>query len=589
MISRRLQNVLLVLAILLFFCGLARAQNPMGGTNPIGATPSPFVYSGSTTITQRSGYTTFAWPSEFTIITGSGVSIGTLSMTSISIPSTLTCDASDCEASNLTVTTIDLNGGAIDNTTIGATTPSTGAFSTLAASTSLSIPSALTCNTGQCEAANLTATTVDINGGAVDGTAIGATTPSTGAFSTISASTSIAVPSGSTHTTAGSSFLELTATTIHGTNITGGITIDSLSLDTALTVPNGGTGATTFTDGDMLIGNAAGPIQSITLTNGQLPIGSTGADPVPANITAGSGPTRLTVSDGAGTINIYPLPAFDYTGVSASIADGETYTPAAYWMILPLKLTGTSSPTRFTLAETNAFDGQILAISNAGANTITMGHQDTVQHVPGAGTISLGQGDTAWWIYDTDRWKYFGGAQSSVSWSSITLPNGTDPDVTAVGRISWDTDAANETADASIRGYTSGGGQVLIERAVKCFTGTADYPQTYTAAERNQHPWWHNNYGMDFHITEILAKSNTDNYSFTLDHNSWTNASGGTEIITLNTTENGTSAYYTSTTGDGIQVKTIAHDQMIYVDFYNWTNAGAIWWEVCGWFDANVD
>jgi len=60
---------------------------------------------------------------------------------------------------------MNLDGAVIDGSTVGATTPSTGAFTTLSASG-----------------------VVDINGGAVDGTTVGATTPSTGAFTTLSAS-----------------------------------------------------------------------------------------------------------------------------------------------------------------------------------------------------------------------------------------------------------------------------------------------------------------------------------------------------------------------------------------------------------------
>ena len=69
--------------------------------------------------------------------------------------------------------TIDCEGGAIDNTTIGASTASTGAFTTLSAS------------------GTATLTTVDINGGAIDGTAIGASSASTVAATTVTASGNI--------------------------------------------------------------------------------------------------------------------------------------------------------------------------------------------------------------------------------------------------------------------------------------------------------------------------------------------------------------------------------------------------------------
>ena len=66
--------------------------------------------------------------------------------------------------------TIDCEGGAIDNTTIGASTASTGAFTTINSSSTATLA------------------TVDINGGAIDGTAIGANSVSTGNFSGVSIS-----------------------------------------------------------------------------------------------------------------------------------------------------------------------------------------------------------------------------------------------------------------------------------------------------------------------------------------------------------------------------------------------------------------
>ncbi len=78
--------------------------------------------------------------------------------------------------------TIDCEGGAIDNTTIGASTASTGAFTTLSSS-SLATLNSITC------AGTSTLTTVDINGGAIDGTAIGANSASTVAATTVSATT----------------------------------------------------------------------------------------------------------------------------------------------------------------------------------------------------------------------------------------------------------------------------------------------------------------------------------------------------------------------------------------------------------------
>ena len=52
-------------------------------------------------------------------------------------------------------------------------------------------------------------------------------------------------------------------------------------------VAKGGTGLATLTAGSLQVGNGTGTMTQLGVaTNGQLPIGSTGADPVLATITA---------------------------------------------------------------------------------------------------------------------------------------------------------------------------------------------------------------------------------------------------------------------------------------------------------------
>jgi len=69
---------------------------------------------------------------------------------------------------------------------------------------------------------------------------------------------------------------------------------------TDLLVADGGTGVSTLTDGGIVLGSGAGAVTVLAqATNGQLPIGSTGADPVLAAITGG---TNLTITNGAGSI-----------------------------------------------------------------------------------------------------------------------------------------------------------------------------------------------------------------------------------------------------------------------------------------------
>jgi trimeric autotransporter adhesin len=117
-----------------------------------------------------------------------------------------------------------------------------------------------------------------------------------------------------------------------------------------ISVPDGGTGDATLTLHSLLLGNGTSAITSLGVaTNGQLPIGSTGSNPVLATITAGSG---ITVTNGAGTITLAA------TGATASSfpTDSGTATPSAGALTIHggLNLTTSGSGATVTIAETQA-------------------------------------------------------------------------------------------------------------------------------------------------------------------------------------------------------------------------------------------
>ena len=147
----------------------------------------------------------------------------------------LHCDTGYIDAITVTgtstLTTVDINGGAIDGTNIGAASAASGSFTTMSATGDVDLGNATTdtitatgrfdshlvpssdsardlgtsalqwsqlhCDTGYIDAITVTGTstltTVDINGGAVDGTAIGANSTSTGQFTTVSGSGNFSV------------------------------------------------------------------------------------------------------------------------------------------------------------------------------------------------------------------------------------------------------------------------------------------------------------------------------------------------------------------------------------------------------------
>lgn len=103
------------------------------------------------------------------------------------------------------------------------------------------------------------------------------------------------------------------------------------------------------TDHAIQIGNAAGSLTSLPVaTNGQIPIGSVGADPVIANITAGPG---IVVANGPGTITLSTDGSVVVTTLHTQ--DGHNVTPVAGVINISgangLTTTGTIGPNTVTI------------------------------------------------------------------------------------------------------------------------------------------------------------------------------------------------------------------------------------------------
>jgi hypothetical protein len=107
------------------------------------------------------------------------------------------------------------------------------------------------------------------------------------------------------------------------------------------------------TNHSLLLGNSTGSINSLGVaTNGQLPIGSTGADPVLATITAGTG---ISVTNGAGSITIATTGSTNPV-TTLHTQDGNNVTATAGVINISggnsLTTTGTSGPNTATISLT---------------------------------------------------------------------------------------------------------------------------------------------------------------------------------------------------------------------------------------------
>jgi filamentous hemagglutinin len=213
-----------------------------------------------------------------------------------------------------TFATVDINGGAIDGSVIGATTSAAGTFSALNSANA-------TITGGSISGASLTSSSVDIDGGAIDATTIGGNTSAAGTFSTLSTASASITGGTASLTTATATNLNSGNATITGGSITG--TDVDLSGQT-LTLGN-----------DSVSGNAihGGTISSASLA------GAAGTTISAYDITVGAGKTldvssadALTLADNqisgdkvhSGTISDFASTGIDDNATSTKLTLSDT-------------------------------------------------------------------------------------------------------------------------------------------------------------------------------------------------------------------------------------------------------------------------
>jgi hypothetical protein len=124
-------------------------------------------------------------------------------------------------------------------------------------------------------------------------------------------------------------------------------TQNSWNSDVPVQVDFGGTGNTTLAQGGVLIGQGTDAVNVTTaLTDGQLLIGSTGNDPVPANLSVGDG---IAITEGAGTLEI----ATDFGLEDGELLIGQTgLDPARATLTAGLGIDITNAAGEITIAAT---------------------------------------------------------------------------------------------------------------------------------------------------------------------------------------------------------------------------------------------
>jgi hypothetical protein len=207
------------------------------------------------------------------------------------------------------IDSVVITGGTIDNTVIGGTTPAAADFTTMDTTGNATIGGTLGVTgtstfTGAMSAGSLTTTgnsthaTVDINGGAIDGTIIGASSAAAGSFTTVSTSGQATLASA-----------DINGGTIDGAVI-GGTTAQAIT-GTTVTANTGFTGDLTGDVTGNVTGNLTGNITGNVTGN------------LTGNVTAATGSSTFNDVTINGTLNMDAATTATITNLSTPVASGD--------------------------------------------------------------------------------------------------------------------------------------------------------------------------------------------------------------------------------------------------------------------------
>lgn len=162
--------------------------------------------------------------------------------------------------------------------------------------------------------------------------------------------------------------------------------------------------------------------------------------------------------------------------------------------------------------------------------------------------------------------------------NTLTIPQSDDPDVTAAGHLSWDT-------DGWLRAY-DGSAQVAVGRKQVEIHATVVAPNDMADAVRDACLIWSNESGMTFTVTGWKAWSGTDDTTLNIETTDGTGGSNAT-VDAVEIASNGTGCFYATDTT--ITAGTIANGSLIWLDFDDTDTPTYVKITIYGYYDANVN
>lgn len=172
--------------------------------------------------------------------------------------------------------------------------------------------------------------------------------------------------------------------------------------------------SSTFAQYAMLLGGADNLVTGLTLTNGQIAIGSTGASPI-ASVPTSTGGT-IVITPGAGSLNFEvaaPFTPFNYLNQSTSATAAAS---TGYFVTAAITMTLPTSPSQGVRVHFIVTTSAILTIQAATGQQIR--NSNSISTVGGGLTSTLA-GDSIDLVYQASSSTWFSEGGSAGVWNTF--------------------------------------------------------------------------------------------------------------------------------------------------------------------------